>query len=210
MLKTTAPHHLTMLLIAGLGALLLACGVTEKPVVSPDDQCAAGKLSACEQLCKAGSVEPCVVVGKAYLEGDGLSHDPEKGLAFLEKACDHENPDACGILGKRLLDGLDAPKNPVAASVKLRQACFGHHAPSCASLGTMLKYGKGISKNLRRATELLRSACNDGVPEACYEVADSFLFGTAARGKNAARILRSKGGCGVLPPGPGAPQWRIR
>lgn len=79
------------------GGLVTACG-PQQPIARPDEDTAID-LTGDEAACLDGDADACSRAGSAYLYGDGVAEDREKGKAYYSDACNIDDMEACWLAG---------------------------------------------------------------------------------------------------------------
>ena len=75
------------------------------------------------RACEGGANLGCVVAGRAFVTGHGVTRDPEQAARLFARVCDRGNAEACLELGKLALLGDGTPKSPERALGLFRKAC---------------------------------------------------------------------------------------
>ena len=75
------------------------------------------------KACDAGANLGCVSAGKAYLDGKGVSADPEVAALLFNKVCDRGNASGCFELARLYERGEGVKKNPTRALELFMKSC---------------------------------------------------------------------------------------
>lgn len=138
-----------------------------------------------QKACEAGSHDGCASVGVAYLVGQGVSRNVERGVSMLKKACNANTPKVCmvvGISGAGLRAGateagVGFPKDVTRGDELERHACDAGHANVCLAIGAAYAFeddsedDSGVPKDSDRARKFLKEACDLGNDDACIFIA---------------------------------------
>lgn len=85
-----------------------------------------------ERACENGRVSSCVWLGVLHRHGrGGASEDPEKALAYLDKACKAGSRFACGYAGEMIYLGLVAGRSAQEGAALILEACAAGDFWSC-------------------------------------------------------------------------------
>lgn len=85
-----------------------------------------------ERHCENGRVSSCAWLGVLYRHGrGGAQEDPEKALAYLEKACEAGSRFACGYAGEMIYLGFAEGRAAEEGAELVRRACTAGDFWSC-------------------------------------------------------------------------------
>ena len=101
-------------------------------------------------------------MGKLYLSDDPDTHDPAKGLYWLQQAADSEHEYAAYRLGKEYLTGENISKDNAKAAAYLRRAVKQANPYAQYLLGKLCLMGEGVPKDPDAAYEWFAAARNNG------------------------------------------------
>jgi len=116
-----------------------------------------------EASAKLGYVRAEGAMGMAYLQGNGVRRDPQKGIHLLEQAAAQGNRGAAVELGMEYEDGVDGvPHDQARAIAYLKQAAELHHSIAEHRIGLDYEMGNGLPHDRNLAVTWLRRAAADG------------------------------------------------
>jgi TPR repeat protein len=102
-------------------------------------------------------------MGMAYLQGNGVRRDPQKGMPLLEQAAAQGNRGAAVELGMVYEDGVDGvPRDQARAISYLKGAAELHHSVAEHRIGLDYELGNGLPHDRNLAVMWLRRAAADG------------------------------------------------
>lgn len=165
-------------LLVALCAVAIGCSSKSKPALVEDAGVGDGGLDPVElpgwydRKCVAGDLEACRKLGVMYVDGNGVSPDPQRATKLFLQACSGGNLSACNHLALAYLEGIGVERQPVKAAEVYQKACDGGYKLACRNLGLLLRDGRAIPADLARAEALLDKACKGGVPFACTNAGD--------------------------------------
>lgn len=154
--------------------------------------------ATCTGPCSRGE-DPaaCLHLAEGYLEGVGVSRDPERAMELMRDACNAGFGRACGYLaaaigqqkpqesralGQRGCElgyggacvwfvgehiAATDPPDWAAAAPWLRRGCEAQHGVACLLWADLQRTGIGATKDLPAAKASYRSACELGLSQAC-------------------------------------------
>ncbi|HEX6909722.1 MAG TPA: tetratricopeptide repeat protein, partial [Longimicrobium sp.] len=130
----------------------------------------AADLPLFEKAAQAGSVEAMVLLGRAYINGEGVAAQPEEGIRWLRKAAQTENPGAMNELGEAYLrrEGVDRNYFRYAADYFQKAADKGH-VEAMRNLANMYRDGRGVKADGAIALEWYGKAAKAGLVNALVE-----------------------------------------
>jgi hypothetical protein len=161
-------------------AVSLFCSVICAPVVSQRQNTSGFDATAVEAKASNGDVAAMVQLGKAYLDGNGVTAGVDKGQVWLERAAEKGSVEAQMFLGAAYLSGTKLPKNrELAAKYLLRVAQAQHvddgfkgsQALAQYWVAMMYEQGAGVEKSHDQAIQFLQMAANNGNAPAEYDLA---------------------------------------
>lgn len=126
--------------------------------------------------------EALFLSARRYLQGDGVTRNPEKALELMLKSAESGYGPALGGVGYFYSVGLTVPQNDEEALKWFRQGAEKGVARAQYNLAQMLLVGRGTAANPSEGMEWLQKAANQDMPEALFALADAhFLekFGVA-------------------------------
>lgn len=127
---------------------------------------------------EAGDVESMVDLGRAYLNGNGVPRDAQKGLMWLTKAADKNDPEAGNIIGVMYKNGDGVPADLEKAAAYFEKAAAGGNEYAQVSVARLLLTGSGVPRDPVKAVSWLLKAADAGNPRAQWELANCFQSGT--------------------------------
>lgn len=107
-------------------------------------------------------------MGKLYLSDDPDTHDPAKGLYWLQQAADSEHEYAAYRLGKEYLTGENISKDNAKAAAYLRRAAEQANPYAQYLLGKLCLMGEGVPKDKEAAQYWFSVAEKNGHAYAGY------------------------------------------
>ena len=107
-------------------------------------------------------------MGKLYLSDDPDTHDPAKGLYWLQQAADSEHEYAAYRLGKEYLNGKNVSKDSAKAAAYIRQAAEQANPYAQYLLGKLYLMGDGVPKDKEAAQYWFSVAEQNGHAYAGY------------------------------------------
>ena len=118
-------------------------------------------------------------LGRAYLFGDGVEQDLERGSRLLELAVETspENLDAQFLLGRAYRNGWGIPVDAGAAYRHLKLAADAGDARAQWNIGMMLLEGEGVTPNAALAYGYVRTSAETGQPDGMISLAVMLALG---------------------------------
>lgn len=110
-------------------------------------------------------------LGKAFLEGWGVSADMGLALESLQAAADGGYRNAQDALGELYLDGKRVIADPVRARGYFEGAAGQGSVRAMLALGRIYRLGLGIEADADKARDYLQQALDAGAPNAAYQLA---------------------------------------
>jgi TPR repeat protein len=165
-----------VLLACVISFLLVTAGCTpsqpqQTPPGAQSGNTQTNSLESKQQTCERGDFAVCNELGVAYLKGENVDKDAQRGLTYLRKACDGNISAACFQLGvTQLMGSADSAKDVVSGVASLKKACDGKHGDACFLLGTIaegLIVVQGFEPDHKLAKSYYKKACEYGNQEAC-------------------------------------------
>lgn len=118
------------------GGLVVACGPQPPPTrAERAEDAITADITGFETACSNGDAAACSSAASAYLHGEGVTADREKGKTFYQDACNIDDMEAC-LLGGMLHqqdDELDL------ARTQYDRACQGGLIDGCEELALLVK-----------------------------------------------------------------------
>jgi TPR repeat protein len=111
---------------------------------------------------KAGSTSARDLLGRMYLDGEGVAIDKVEAVRLFRQAADLGNSDAVNDLGYSYAHGEGVTKDQAKAVQLYRQAADLGNASAMNNLGYMYENGQGVTKDQAKAVQLYRQAADLG------------------------------------------------
>lgn len=154
--------------ISGLALWLLlrAHGEDPQALLSMKKSQHAEALRASAQR---GDEKAMVLLGDAYLNGDGVSKAPDKAMDWYKKAADKGDVQAAYDMAVLYERGLGVAQDYYAAAKWYRLAAtFGKNVPAQFALGRLYFTGRGVENDFGKALKYYRMAAARGHAGAQY------------------------------------------
>ncbi len=113
-----------------------------------------------------GAVQSQLSVGKAYLNGLGVSRDTKKAFYWYQKAADQGNPAAQTRLGWMFENGKGVTRDYKKAYEWYKKAAEQGYAQGQRPLGVLYELGKGVKKDSAKAAYWYKKAAEQGIARA--------------------------------------------
>jgi uncharacterized protein len=130
----------------------------------------AEALRVWRPLAEQGNVRAQTNLGNMYLQGQGVSKDPEQAGVWFRRAADLGHASAQYFLGELYSMGEGVPADDAQAFTWLRRAAEQGHAEAQYSVGEMYLLGDGVAKDEAQAADWMRRAAEQGVARAQYNL----------------------------------------
>jgi TPR repeat protein len=164
-------RRLALLCVLCLFAAGCSPNTQQSASTAPPDPSRYNTFEAKQQACERGELDMCADVGMAYIKGEGIAKDKERGLKYLNKGCDGKVPKACFGLGVNLLmQGSGTAEEVIKGVASIRQACDDKFGEACFFLGTIsagLIKLEGLERNEALAKDYYKKACDYGHQQSC-------------------------------------------
>lgn len=129
-------------------------------VTTVKSACKSGELDACTKQCDGKNWGSCVVLGRMYKKGEGVSlADQDKAYLIFKKACDAGDQLACVEQGRMHEAGTGTPKDTDKALRLYAKACEAKNAEGCFEVADTHFYGVGVPKDVERSLPFYEKAC---------------------------------------------------
>jgi len=116
-------------------------------------------------------------LGAAYMSGDGVTSDTEKGIQLIRQAAENGLPMAQYYYGIELRDGKFLPKDVPEAAKWMRRAAEQGNADAQYDLAVLYREGTGVPQNLTEAVVWTRKAAEQGDSMAQYNLGIHYKMG---------------------------------
>ncbi|PYP90807.1 MAG: hypothetical protein DMG65_09875 [Candidatus Angelobacter sp. Gp1-AA117] len=123
------------------------------------------------------SPEAMYQAGKAYLAGNGVPADLEKGRTLMDGAAQKGLLDAQLLLGMAYFSGKYLPQDRVKAAPYLQMAASQGNAMAQYYVGAMFLYGTGLEKSAEKAMPYLQRAADQNFADAEYKLGAIYFQG---------------------------------
>lgn len=146
-----------------------ACNLSEEVKVGAD---AHESLIAAARACDGGDAGACVVMGRAWYRGDGVSLDVPHAVELFADACSQGVSAGC--------DGSEQTRLRTNASEGVRRVAAGcdmQDRASCRRLGDLYRAGTDVPASPDGWVRTRARACRFGDHDACAEVGAALLAG---------------------------------
>ena len=155
-----------------LGKLIIA----DPKLGSPKE--AAGYFRSAAE---AGDPEAQSLLGRMYLDGEGVEQSDKKAFKWISLAAEQDEPYALDYLGYMYYEGRGTEQSfEKALDCFVRSAEEGN-PDGAFNAGSMFLQGEGTEKNLAKAEEYFLIAADAGDPMALTELAKIYLQTDSAR-----------------------------
>lgn len=139
----------------------------------------AADLPLLEKAAQAGSVEAMVLLGLAYIRGEGTAKQPDVGRQWLRKAADREVPWAMNVLGEVYMRGELGSNQDRWAKHWFQKAAEKEHATAMRNLGNLYREGRGVDANEVIALDWYTKAAKAGLVDAMADAGSLYEQGGA-------------------------------
>ena len=130
---------------------------------------------------EAGDPEAQSLLGRMYLDGEGVEQSNKKAFKWISLAAEQDEPYALGYLGYMHYEGKCTEQSfEKALSLFVRSAEEGN-PEGAFNAGSMYLQGEGTEKDLSKAEEYFLIAADSGDPGALIELAKIYLQIDSAR-----------------------------
>jgi TPR repeat protein len=152
-----------------LGVMALAAALLLQPggmVLAQSSGQASAKQKAfadLKEMAAAGDVKSQVLLGLAYLTGDGVRKDDAEAVKWLRKAADQDNAAGERYLAEMYFKGRGVPADNAEAAKWLRLAAEQGDAQSQHNLAVLYTQGLGVPRNLKEALKWMRKSAEQGL-----------------------------------------------
>ncbi|QDG54577.1 sel1 repeat family protein [Persicimonas caeni] len=157
----------------------------QKAVATAAKACQGGLVDGCERYwlylsetidragaldyankCNGGDADACYVSGRAFVVGESIEAEVDRGRALLEKGCSAGSALSCERLAITYCNS-DDPKGAELAGKYFERACSKGAEYSCYALGDLYDEGEGVGADESRAIEYWVEACHRGWGKGC-------------------------------------------
>ena len=130
---------------------------------------------------EAGDPEAQSLLGRMYLDGEGVEQSDKKAFKWISLAAEQNEPYALDYLGYMYYEGKGTEKSfEKALDCFVRSAEEGN-PEGAFNAGSMYVHGEGTEKDLSKAEEYFLIAADSGDPMALTELAKIYLKTDSAR-----------------------------
>lgn len=129
-----------------------------------------------EYAAEAGNEEAMAFLGTAYLNGEGVETDLQKGIYWIREAIKQRNARAMNALGTAYVRGAGESQSNHLAEHWFRESAEKDFVPAMRNLGRLL-VGKGTDSAYAEALPLFRRAAAAGDADAMAGLAGMFAYG---------------------------------
>ena len=126
---------------------------------------------------KPFSVNECLSIADALLEGEVDDSDKTESVFWRTQAAGQDDPSAQTSLAKILLTNDYGPRDSIKAKYWLEKAVANNEAEAMYRLGILFLEGDGVDKSAKIAVHWFRKASEMGHPRAQYELAKQYYSG---------------------------------
>ena len=155
-----------------LGKLIIA-----DPKLGAPKEAAGYFRSAAE----AGDPEAQSLLGRMYLDGEGLEQSDKKAFKWISLAAEQNEPYALDYLGYMYYEGKGTEKSFEKALECFVRSAEEGNPEGAFNAGSMYLQGEGTDKDLSKAEEYFLIAADSGDPMALTELAKIYLKTDSAR-----------------------------
>jgi TPR repeat protein len=152
-----------------LGVMALAAALLLQPggmgLAQSSGQASAKQKAFADlkEMAAAGDVKSQVLLGLAYLTGDGVRKDDAEAVKWLRKAADQDNAAGERYLAEMYFKGRGVPADNAEAAKWLRLAAEQGDAQSQHNLAVLYTQGLGVPRNLKEALKWMRKSAEQGL-----------------------------------------------
>lgn len=117
--------------------------------------------------------EAQVNLGMAYLKGQGVPRDPQRGIDLLSRAAESNDPKVMYEIGRLFEIGVPGVLKPdyKKAWEYLDRAYAMGQTRALVNMADMTDKGYGVPRNPKKAADMLKSASDAGVGSATHKLA---------------------------------------
>ena len=155
-----------------LGKLIIA----DPKLGSPKE--AAGYFRSAAE---AGDPEAQSLIGRMYLDGEGVEQSDKKAFKWISLAAEQNEPYALDYLGYMYYEGKGTEKSFEKALECFVKSAEEGNPEGAFNAGSMYVQGEGTEKDLSKAEEYFLIAADSGDPMALTELAKIYLKTDSAR-----------------------------
>ena len=132
--------------------------------------------------CTLGDASACTHAGRMWLDGRGVTRDPERGLEMLARGCDGGVQAACMVAIRWLADERHASSVHAGQALRARLdgeiSCLSGSIDDCTNLGQAYYAGREpYPHDLARSAAAYQRACDLGGAVACSNLGDAYEYG---------------------------------
>jgi TPR repeat protein len=165
------------------------CGGT--PTVVKSASCKPGDFDDCNKKCDSKNYGSCVVLGRMYKNGEGVSvSDPDKAFNLFKKACDGNDLIGCVEQGRMHETGSGTPKDNEKALRLYGRACDAKVADGCFEVAGSYYYGVGVTKDVDKSLGFYEKACNGKHLYSCNRLGVIYYDGAPGVPKNETKAVK--------------------
>mmetsp|Transcript_71113 Transcript_71113/g.197530 ORF Transcript_71113/g.197530 Transcript_71113/m.197530 type:complete len:426 (-) Transcript_71113:198-1475(-) len=128
----------------------------------------AEEFRTLQEGAESGDLESQFLLGRMYLEGDGMERNASEAAEWFTKAADAGLAGAQYNLGMMYLMGDGVEENGRKGAYWLEKAAIGEVPLAQYFFGQMLLQGELVESDMVRATDLLKAAAESGIADAQY------------------------------------------
>ena len=143
---------------ASCTALVLLPGLTHQ---------GEARLRLLDRACLGGDARGCLVLGRDFSEGRGVSADPARGVRLYRQSCEAGSSLGCFALATSLESGHGVTRDVQAARELYVEGCEAGVSGACNNLAVLSQRGPVHARDLKQAESLYRRACELGHALAC-------------------------------------------
>lgn len=135
---------------------LIACAYSQGSDGLPQDKAQA--VLWWEKAAAAGNLDAKASLGWAYLRGEGVARDPERGFALALEAAQEQNPAAMNTVGFAYAEALGVARDDVEAFAWWTRGAEAGNAMALSNLGWAAWHGRGVTQSDAEAVKRWREA----------------------------------------------------
>ena len=144
---------------------------------APSDETGKAITDKLVEEAESQSPEAMLRAGKAYLTGDGVPVNQERGKTLLDSAAQKGEVGAQLFLATAYFSGTYLPKNPAKAAPYFIMAADQGNAMAQFYVGMMHLYGTGLEKSPEKALPYLQKASDQKFAGAQYNLGAMYFLG---------------------------------
>jgi len=135
------------------------------------------RFNSFRAMAEKGEVAAQVELGLCYMEGRGVSKNPEEAARWFRKAAEKGSSSAKQSLGVAYSKGVGVPKDQVEAVKWFRKAAEEGDAYAQNDLGLCYAEGEGVAVNMTEAAKWFTASAKQGNAAGQYDLGNCYVTG---------------------------------